>query len=234
MKLFPIKKILILVTILAVPGFLYYMLQDQGKNRYKPLPYFGPKPVASTFHSVRGKKIPDTNYHEIADFNFINQLADSASWKSYEGKIVILNLFYTHDNSATTIANNAISVLRKTYGKNDILKFVSLSVDPVRDVPEVLSSYAKKQSAENTQWAFLTGDSAGVYNFINKQLFLDAFQKREGNNRRFVYTNKFVLIDTKHRIRGYYDISTQEGYSKLDDEIKVQIVEELRNNTDGR
>ena len=51
---FPIFKILILVTILAVPGFLYYMLQAKGKNRYKPLPIFGPKIVASTFHTKKG------------------------------------------------------------------------------------------------------------------------------------------------------------------------------------
>ncbi|HCN84178.1 MAG TPA: electron transporter, partial [Sphingobacteriaceae bacterium] len=63
---FPVKKILILVTILAVPGFLYYLLQDKGKNRYHPLSYFGPKQLANTFHTTRGKKIPDTVYHTIS------------------------------------------------------------------------------------------------------------------------------------------------------------------------
>ena len=210
------------------------MLQDQGKNRYKPLPFFGPKTVAATFKSVRGTKIPDTNYHQISDFSFLNQQADAVSWNTYAGKIVIMNLFYTQENSATTIANNAIKVLRKTYGKNDILKFVSLSVDPIRDRPEALSVYAGKYGPKTAQWDLLTGDSSKVYSFINKQLFIDAYQKNDQGVKRFVYTNLFVLIDTKHRIRGYYDISTQDGYSKLDDEIKVQIVEELRNNTDGR
>jgi len=65
MKYNPIKKILILVTILAVPGFLYYLLQEKGKNRYKPLAIYGPKKVATTFHSVRGEKIPDTQYCQI-------------------------------------------------------------------------------------------------------------------------------------------------------------------------
>ena len=60
---FPIFKILILVTILAVPGFLYYLLQAKGKNRYKPLPVYGPKEVAATFTTKRRKKIPDTIFH---------------------------------------------------------------------------------------------------------------------------------------------------------------------------
>jgi len=234
MKLFPIKKILILVTILAVPGFLYYLLQDKGKNRYKPLPFFGPKSVAATFRSVRGTKIPDTNYHQVSDFKLLNQSGDTLSWKNFEHKIIILNLFYTNDNPATKTANNALSVLQKTYSRNKVINYVSLSVDPSRDTPEALTAYAAKVKAVPGRWDLLTGDSMQVYNFINKQLFIDAYQKTENGQPRFVYNNLFLLLDTKHRIRGYYDISNQEAYTKLDDEIKVLIVEELRNNTDGR
>ena len=234
MKLFPIKKILILVTILAVPGFLYYLLQDKGKNRYKPLPFFGPKSVAATFRSVRGTKIPDTNYHQVSDFKLLNQSGDTLSWKNFEHKIIILNLFYTNDNPATKTANNALSVLQKTYSRNKVINYISLSVDPSRDTPEALTAYAAKVKAVPGKWNLLTGDSTQVYNFINKQLFIDAYQKTENGQPRFVYNNLFLLLDTKHRIRGYYDISNQEAYTKLDDEIKVLIVEELRNNTDGR
>jgi protein SCO1/2 len=234
MKLFPIKKILILVTILAVPGFLYYLLQDKGKNRYKPLPYFGPKTVASTFHSVKGTKIPDTNYHEIGDFKLVNQNADTLSWKDYERKIIILNLFYASDNLATKMANNAIGVLQKVYGKNQVINFVSLSIDPVHDTPDVLADYALKYQAKAGKWDLLTGDSTQIYEMVNKELFLDAVQKNEDGKKSFAYNNLFVLIDPRHHIRGFYDISSQEAFTKLDDEIKVLIVEELRNNTDGR
>lgn len=44
----------------------------------------------------------------------------------------------------------------------------------------------------------------------------------------------FVLIDTQRRIRGYYEATSQEALSKLDDEIKVLLAEELRNTKDGR
>ena len=74
-----ISTILILAAILVMPGFLYYLLQDQGKNRYRPLPIFGPKVVASTFHSVRGKQIPDTIYHVVDDFVLTNQKGDTVT-----------------------------------------------------------------------------------------------------------------------------------------------------------
>jgi protein SCO1/2 len=203
MKLFPIKKILILVTILALPGFLYYQLKEKGKNRYKPLPFFGPKVVAGTFHSVHGDRIPDT--------------------------------LYTQGNSyGVNFANKAIKAFEANYGSNPVLRFVGLSIDPKNDTPEVLKSYADGLGAKVGKWDMLTGDSAQVYSLINKQLFVDALQKQENGKTKFIYSNLFVLLDTKHRIRGYYEATSQEALSKLDDEIKVLILEELRNNTDGR
>ena len=93
MKDFSIKKILILVTILAVPGFLYYLLKECGKNRYKPLAIYGPKVVAKTTHSLRGTAIPDTIYHTISDFKLLNQLGDTVSFDNYKGKIILMTAY---------------------------------------------------------------------------------------------------------------------------------------------
>lgn len=235
MKLFPIKKILILVTILALPGFLYYQLKEKGKNRYKPLPFFGPKIVSNTFHTVHGDRIPDTLYHQVANFKLVNQNNEPVSFDSYKGKVLILNLFYTQGNSyGVSFANKAIKAFEANYGSNQVLRFVGLSIDPKNDTPEVLKAYADSLGAKVGKWDLLTGDSAQVFSLINKQLFVDALQKQENGKTKFIYSNLFILLDTKHRIRGYYEATSQEALSKLDDEIKVLILEELRNNTDGR
>lgn len=235
MKSSQIKKILILVTILAVPGFLYYLLQDKGKNRYKPLPFFGPKEVAKTFHSVRGKQIPDTIYHLVPDFKLVNQQADTVNWKSYEGKILVLNLFYTTGNTyAVNFANKAMKAFEATYAHNKTVNFVGLSIDPSRDTPKVLADYAAVLGAKAGKWDLLTGDSTTIYGLINKGLFIDAHRELQNGEQKFVYSNMFVLLDPQRRIRGYYEATSQEALSKLDDEIKVLITEELRNNKDGR
>lgn len=230
-----IKKILILVSILAVPGFLYFLLQDQGKNRYRPLPFFGPKKVATTFHSVRGKEIPDTIYHQVADFKLFNQNGDSLSFAAYPGKILVLNLFYSSKPSQSVdFTNKAMKVYDSTYTRNKTINFISLSIHPQHDTPAVLKAYAGKIGAKAGKWNLLTGDSTTVFDLINKGLFIDAQQNWEKGELNFTYSNMFVLLDPQHRIRGYYEASSQEDLSKLDDEIKVLITEELRNNKDGR
>ncbi|WEK19025.1 MAG: SCO family protein [Candidatus Pedobacter colombiensis] len=235
MKGTSIKKVLILVTILAVPGFLYYLLQDQGKNRYKPLPIFGPKKVATTFHSVRGKQIPDTIYYRVGNFKLINQAGDTVTAKHYDGKILVINLIYTKGNtSSVDIANKAMESFEFTYRPNKVVNLISLSIDPLYDTPERLKPFAERLSAKPGKWDLLTGDSTQIFDLINKGLSVDAHQEIVKGEKRFVYSNMFVLLDFQHRIRGYYEATSQADMNKLDDEIKVLITEELRNTNDGR
>ncbi len=235
MKSASIKKVLILVTILAVPGFLYNILKEEGKNRYKRLPVFGPKKVASTFHSVRGVQVPDTIYHTPGDFRLVNQAGDTVTLKDYQGRVQVVNLFYTKGNTVSVqIANKAMKALETTYGKNKVISLTSLSIDPENDTIEVLKEYAEQIGAKAGKWNLLTGDSATLYNLINTGLRIDAHKEKVGTEQKFVYSNMFVLLDYQHRIRGYYEATSDEDLSKLDDEIKVLIIEELRNNNDGR
>lgn len=232
MKYNPIKKVLILVTILAVPGFLYYLLQDQGKNRYKPLPIFGPKQVATTFHSKRGKQIPDTIYHAVADFKLVNQVGDSISLKDWKNKIVVLNLM---DGKADASSTNAIFNEYKdfkAYQKNDIVRFASISIDPT-DVLDSIKNLAATLKAKPHKWDILLGDSASIFKLVRKDLLLDVVEVKQPE-RKMIYSRKIVLLDSQHRIRGFYDATQEEALSKLDDEIKVLIAEELRNVRDGR
>ncbi len=235
MKNFPIKKVLILVAILAVPGFLYYLLQDKGKNRYRPLAIYGAKEVGVTFKTVRGKDVPDTIYHKIADFKLVNQVADTVSWADYDGKVIVLNLLYTKDKApGVSFANRAMEVFSNVYQKNKMVHLVGVSIDPTFDSPTILANYAKQFGANPIKWDMLTGDSIQVNRFIKDGLLLDAIKETVNGETKFTFSNMFVLLDTKHRIRGYYEATNQEALSKLDDEIKVLIAEELRNMRDGR
>lgn len=231
MKIISLKKLLILVSILAIPGFLFfYLLPTFAKNRYHKLSIFGPKQVAGTFHSVRGKKIPDTIYHIISDFKFNNQKSEPISWQTYKNKIVIVNLFDVAGNNAVNLANKALLNFNDSYQKNALIYFMSVSVKP----NEVLKQYAIDKKAKAPKWNMVSGDSTEVNRFIKNGLLLDVLSKKENGTTKFIYSNMFVLLDPQHRIRGFYDITNAEAMAKLDDEIKVLIAEDLRNVKDGR
>lgn len=231
MKRSPIKKVIILVSILAIPGFLFfYLLPHFAKNRYKSLPIFGKKIVATTFHSVKGKKIPDTIYHVVPDFKLVNQHSDTISWKSLENKIVVLNLFQA--GARNQQASKYIKQLSDGYEQKPLVKFLSLSVNPADK--DQIKDFAFNFKAKEGKWDFLAGDTAQTYPLIRQGLLLDVIANDDNGKTSFIFSNKIVLIDNLHRIRGIYDADDTGANAKLEDEIKVLIAEYLRNVKDGR
>jgi protein SCO1/2 len=228
---FPIKKILILVIMLAVPGLLYYLLQEKGKNRYKPLAFFGPKEVANTFHTKRGKQIADTIYHTIRPFKFINQDNQPVSFPADSHKITVVNFFFSRCPSFCKGMNEEMATVSKTFGKNRLLQFYSISVDPKFDTPAVLQKYVSRFYGRPANWQFLTGDESQIYDLAKKSFLLDAFQDTTVAVN-FIHSPMLVLVDPQSRIRGYYDSANKEEVEKLVGEIKVLITEELRSVTD--
>lgn len=221
------KKIVILVLVLLVPGFLYYLLTVEGKNRYKPLSIFGPKQLAKTYHQVKGKNIPDTIYHTLSDFNLTDQNGKPVSLKAFDNKIFVVDFFYTHGPDICTIINRNIGLLDSNYAKNKMIQFVSITVDPARDSASVLKKYADGLKPKPAKWIFLTGDTSTIYNLARKGFLVNALQT--GTND-FVYSDKLILIDEDKRIRGYYTGASTEELNRLNDEIKVLVSEELRKN----
>ena len=217
---------LILASLIAVPGFLYYLLQEKGQNRYRPLSFFGPKSVASTFYMKRGKKIPDTIYHQISDFRLIDQQGDSIGLPADTAQITIVNFFFTRCKTVCPIVNSQMNRVVQVYHKNPLVRFYSISVDPNFDSSAILAKYASTYSAKPDKWHFLTGQKAVIFNLARKDFLLDVMDADDSTS--VGHSSMLVLVDPKKRIRGYYDGTNKEQVDKLIDEVKVQIAEELR------
>jgi protein SCO1 len=223
---FSLKKIVILVAILALPGFLYYLLKEKGKNRYKPLPFYGPKELPGTFTSRRGKKIPDTLYHTIRNFKLVNQEGKAVSFPSVSHRITIANFFYTGCTSGCEASNLAMNRAYERFNKNPLIHFITISLEPVVDTREALTAYGKKFNALPGKWDFLRGTQAEVFQLAKKDFLLDAVI--DTADKEILHSSTIVLIDPQKRIRGMYDPGRKESVDLLIDETKVLIAEELR------
>jgi protein SCO1/2 len=220
-----IKKIPILVMILILPGFLYYLLTVKGKNRYHSLPKFGPKVLAKTTHRVKGKNVPDTIYHTLGDFHLIDQDGKPVSLKSFDNKIFVADFFYTHCPTVCNEMNANMDSLAQAWVKNKMVYFASITVDPQRDSVKTLKAYFGKFKPE-PKWSFLTGDTSVIYPLARQGFLVNAIQTGKDD---FIYSDKMILIDQHKRIRGYYSGTSVTDVTRLNDEIKVLVQEELLN-----
>ncbi len=226
---FPVKKILVLLILLVVPGSVYYLLKAKGENRYRPLAIYGPKQPALTFHTKRGKQIRDTLYHQIKDFNLVNQNGDSTKFPADSSQITVVNFFFSRCPTFCTNMNKEMARVAKINNGNRLLRFLSISVDPEYDQPKILRGYSKNYIAENKKWDFLTGDKELIYSLAKEDFMVDAIRDttRELN---FIHSPMIILVDSKKRIRGYYDSTGgNDKMNLLVDEIRVLIAEEVRN-----
>jgi len=91
------------------------------------------------------------------------------------------------------------------------IALLSISVDPERDTPEKLRDYAQAFGARKAMWVYLTGPQKEVERTV-VQGFHTAMAKlpvpgRDPHLEAFdiMHGERFVLVDAKGRIRGFYD-----------------------------
>lgn len=221
------NKMAILAIILVMPGLLFYFLQQKAENRYLSLPILGPKVLSGTFHSKRGVQIPDTTYHQVQSFTLLNEDSTQVVFPMENTDISIVNFFYTRCDSFCLDANMGMSKVAHVFHKMDNIKFYSVSVDSA-DTPEILKNYGKQFDKGNTHWQFLTGSQSDIFKISKAGFLLDAIADTTRKDT-FIVSPYLVLLDSKQRIRSYYDGSDPKQIDLLVDEIKVLLTEEYRN-----
>jgi protein SCO1/2 len=101
---------------------------------------------------------------------------------------------------------------------------MSISVDPVRDSVPALRAYANKMGVIADNWWLLTGDRDAIYKFAFEELKVDQFSK-EPISPDFVHTSRFILIDKKMQVRGYYNGLDSTSILKMAKDVGYLMLE---------
>ncbi|MBW3672307.1 MAG: SCO family protein, partial [Acidobacteria bacterium] len=100
------------------------------------------------------------------------------------------------------------------------VRFVSISVDPEWDTAAVLREY-REGVTRDPRWIFLTGTRDEVRDLSVGGFFLAAEPPEEGDEGGpIIHSSKFVLVDQRGAIRGYYDSLDPEMMRSLQKDAK--------------
>lgn len=223
-----VKKIVILAGILILPGFLYYLLEQKGENRYTKLPIYGNKTLTGTYSNRMGEKIPDTLFHQIDPFTLTNQRGEAVDVLATDTCLSVVNFFYTRCPSFCTHMNDEMNRVAERFASNELVRFYTITVDTAYDTPDVLKAYSATYTPEKKKWHFLTGGEADVYQIARNGFLVDAVQDTTRPKTTFLHSSSLILVDTHRRIRGYYDANEKAEVDRLIDEIKLLLVQEIR------
>jgi protein SCO1/2 len=202
-------------------------------HKFTFLPYYGQKEPVLVERD--GKMVVDTIYAEIPPFSFTDRYGRPFTEKNVEGKIIVADFFFTR---CTTICPKMSIQMQQLQLKLDDeafkdVVFLSHTVDPENDTPEVLDNYARKLQADTARWKFLTGHAPDIYRMGNTGYLLSALEDSTAAED-FVHDSRFVLVDKDRHIRGYYEGTTAAGMNALAADLKMLMKEERIKARDAR
>ena len=179
-----------------------------------------------------GKTLDDTVWHTVDDFKFQNQLGNTVSLADLPGKVFVVDFFFTHCPSICPKLTANIRKLQDALSTKDqykqlnpsFIQFISFSVDPDRDSVSVLKSYSDHYGINPEIWWLLTGPKKHIYDFSLNELKL-GLADGEGVDSNFIHTQKLVLLDKEHVVRGYYNGLDSAEMSKLANDMVFIMLE---------
>jgi cytochrome oxidase Cu insertion factor (SCO1/SenC/PrrC family) len=217
-------------------------------------------------------------YGAVPDFALIDQAGHSVRKADLEGKVWVADFIFTSCADECPLISAEMARLQSDLVHIPDIRFVSISVDPERDIPAVLSQYADRFNADPERWFFLTGDKPAIHRLVRDGFRLGIIDPSGpshpsplkdsalGGSRRLVdplfarsaaeiagwsqtfrywllyvapavafadhgresdplHSTRFVLIDHRAQIRGYYESQEGMALQRLRQHLQILIRE---------
>ncbi len=160
-------------------------------------------------------------YWELPDFELVTQSGAAFSKSSMLGKIWIVDFFYTSCPGPCPALTSRLSGMHQAFSSDAGVGFLSVSGDPQKDSPEVLSVYAQRFKADE-RWVFLTGEKSRVYALANEG-FKMSMKEMPGEQDSVSHSTRLVLVDKEGWVRGFY-----EGIGEDSTEVTARLEADIR------
>ena len=164
--------------------------------------------------------------HTVPAFAFTGIDSTEISHRTVEGRVKIVDYIFTHCPTICPIMSSQLARTQhwlKDHNLDKEVMLLSHSVDPVRDTPARLKTYATQLGADTTSWKFLTGDKEDLYDQARFGYYLTALESDTAAGG-FFHSDAFVLVDRENRIRGLYDgTSTAEVDAMMLDAAQLAL-----------
>lgn len=140
----------------------------------------------------------------VPEFEFTNQRGETITNANYEGKVYVVDFFFTTCPTICPVMSRNMVKLQDEFFGNPNFGVASFSIDPTFDTPEVLQAYAESYGITNPNWHLMTGEKIDIHTLANNgfNLYVAQDETAEGG---FEHSGFFALIDQQGNIRSRLD-----------------------------
>ena len=173
-------------------------------------------------------KLPVLTY--VQDFSFIDQDGKTINQNDVEGKVYVVEYFFTTCKGICPIMNANMKTIYDKFKHEPGFAIMSHTCMPETDSVPLLKRYEIKMlnGEVNNNWHFVTGNKDSLYKMARQSYLLDNDKNNSVNIKdQFIHTQFFALVDKQKRVRGIYDGLKHEELEKLAADIN-DILKEKR------
>lgn len=157
----------------------------------------------------------------VADFRLVDSDGSAFGTAELGGRVWVANFVFTRcPTICPSFMERMAEVRHRTRNLGDAFRLVTLTVDPENDTPERMAEYGRRFRVSPRRWHLLTGPEVDVRRVVVDTMKIAMGREDTDRGRAMdpvtgiFHGTKFVLVDARSRIRGYYD-PTDEGVDLL-------------------
>jgi protein SCO1 len=159
---------------------------------------------------------------EVPPFEFTNQKNEPFGKEDLEGDYWLANMIFTQCPSVCPTMTPNMQRLQDAMLEEGVeMKFISFTVDPEQDTPEVLHQYGTNVGANFNYWNFLTGYHQDEIAELAKEAFATIVADIE-NSDDITHSTRFYLVDPDGTVIRQYD-GLQSDQSDIIDDLKSTV-----------
>jgi protein SCO1/2 len=158
----------------------------------------------------------------LPEFTLVDQNEEAFTRETMKGDIWVSAFVFTHCRSTCPRLTAHMKGLQARLSDVPSANFVSVSVDPRNDTPEVIKAYMTKNELDERNWRFVTGEEDAI-----RHVVVDGFRVPMGDESSvaeggddIMHSNSFVLVDPQARVRGYYR-ANNDGIADLERDLRA-------------
>ena len=192
----------------------------------------------------------------VEDFSFINQNGQTISQRDVEGKVYVVEYFFTTCKGICPRMNANMRRVYDAFNTEPGFMIISHTCMPETDSVPLLKAYETKMlngklvknidgsyqidydpavppptpKPVNINWNFVTGDKAKLYKMARQSYGIDNGKPDSTQliKDQFIHTQFFALVDKMGRVRGMvYDGLKNDEIEKLIEDIKGLLKEKV-------
>lgn len=219
MRLFSTKiGVYFIIGVFAILGCKQSNTREKT-SRVEVLPYYNDPTFKPNWLEPDSDTIKE--FHVIPDFSLVNQLGDTITGKTFDGKIYVTNFFFTSCPGICPKMTENMEVLQEEFKNDDSVLLLSHSVTPEMDSVPVLQNYADINGVLANKWHLATGNRKQIYDLGRDAYFVEEDMGIAKSEDDFLHTENFVLIDKDKYIRGIYNGLNKTAIAQLVADIET-------------